>query len=57
MDPHAVVIEQIAKVVAVLQDTVHGLSQRIDRQQTPQISTQEDTQFDKGEPPPPPSIA
>ena len=31
MDPHASVIEHIIAVVAALQDTVHGLSQRIDR--------------------------
>ena len=54
MDPHAAVIEQLVAVVAALQDTVHGLSQRIDKQQTPQLSRQEDTQFDIGAPPPPP---
>ena len=57
MDQHAAVIEQLASVVAALQDTVHGLSQRIDRQQTPQLSAHEDTQFDMGAPPPPPSTA
>ena len=54
MDQHAAVIEQLAAAIAALQDTVHGLSQRIDRQQTPQLSAQEDTQFDMGAPPPPP---
>ena len=54
MDPHAAVIEQIDAVVAALQDTVHGLSQRIDRQQAPQLSAQENTRFDMGPPPPPP---
>ena len=54
MDQHAAVIEQLDAAVAALQDTVHGLSQRIDRQQTPQLSAQEDTQFDMGAPPPPP---
>ena len=54
MDQYAAVIEQLAAAVAALQDTVHGLSQRIDRQQTPQLSAQEDTQFDMGAPPPPP---
>ena len=54
MDQHVAVIEQLAAAVAALQDTVHGLSQRIDRQQTPQLSAQEDTQFDMGAPPPPP---
>ena len=54
MDPHAAVIEHIVAVVVTLQDTLHGLSQRIDRQQAPQLSTQEDSQFDMGEPPPPP---
>ena len=43
MDQHAVAIEQIAMTVTALQDTVQGLSKRIDRQQTPQISAQEDT--------------
>ena len=61
MDPHATVIEQIAATVTVLQDTVHGLSKRIDRQQAPQLSAREDTQFDMGAPspppPPPPSMA
>ena len=42
MDPHAAVIEQIVAAVAMLQDTVHGFSQRIDRQQAPQLSEQED---------------
>ena len=50
-------IEQIATATAALQDTVHGLSQRIDRQQAPQISAQEDTQFDMEAPPPPLSMA
>ena len=54
MDPHAAVIEHIVAVVAALQDTVHRLSQRIERQQAPQLSTQEDSQFDMGAPPPPP---
>ena len=54
MDQHATVIEHLVAVVAALQDTVHGLSQNIDRQQTPQLSAQEDTQFDMGAPPPPP---
>ena len=54
MDPHAAVIEQIAVAVAALQDTVHSLSQRIERQQAPQLSTHEDSQFDMGAPPPPP---
>ena len=54
MDPHAAVIEQIAVVVATLQDTEHSFSQRIERQQAPQLSTQEDSQFDMGAPPPPP---
>ena len=59
MDPHAAVIEQIAAAVAALQDTVHSLSQRIERQQAPQLSAQEDSQFDMGAPPlpPPPSMA
>ena len=59
MDPHAVVIEHIVAAVAALQDTVYGLSHRIDRQQAPQLSAQEDTQFDMGAPPPPlpPSMA
>ena len=35
MDTHAAVIEQIATAVAALQDIVHGLSKRIDRQQAP----------------------
>ena len=48
------VIEQLAAAIAALEDTVHGLSQRIDRQQTPQLSAQDDTQFDMGAPPPPP---
>ena len=58
MDPHAAVIEQIVVVVAALQDTVHGLSQGINRQQAPQLSAQEDSQFDMGapSPPPPPSM-
>ena len=30
-DPHTAIIEQVAMVVVALQDTVHGLSQRIDR--------------------------
>ena len=54
MDQHATVIEQVAAAVAALRDTVHGLCQRIDRQQTPQLSASEDTQFDMGAPPPPP---
>ena len=54
MDQHATVIEQLAAAVVALQDTVHGLSQRIDRQQTPHLSAQEDTQFEMGAPPPPP---
>ena len=49
--------EQIATAVAALQDTVHSLSQRIDRQQAPQILAHEDTQFDMGALPPPPSMA
>ena len=55
MDPHAAVIKQIVAAVVALQDTVHGLNQRIDRQQVPQ----KDTQFDMGAPPPPlpPSMA
>ena len=57
MDPHAAAIEKIATVIAALQDTVHGLSQRIARQHAPQISAQEDTHFDMGAPPPPPSMA
>ena len=57
MDPHVAAIEQIATIVAALQDIVHGLNKRIDRQQTPQILAQEDTQFDMGAPPPPPSMA
>ena len=59
MDPHAAVIEHIAAAIAALQDTVHSLSQRIERQQTLQLSTQEDSQFDMGAPPPPlpPSMA
>ena len=52
MDPHAVVIEQIDVVVAALHDKVHSLSQRIERQQAPQLLTQEDSQFDIGAPPP-----
>ena len=48
------VIEHIVATVAALQDTVHGLSQRIDRQQAPQLSAQKDSQFDMGAPPPPP---
>ena len=54
MDPHVAVIEQIVVVVAALQDTVHSLSQRIERQQAPQLSTHEDSKFDMGAPPPPP---
>ena len=54
MDPHAAVIEQIAAVVSALQDTVDGLSQRIDRQQAPHLSAKENTQSDMGPPPPPP---
>ena len=54
MDPHAAVIEQIIVAIAVLQDIVHGLSQRIDIQQALQLSAQEDTQFDMRAPPPPP---
>ena len=57
MDPHAAAIEKIATAIAALQDTVQRLSQRIDRQHAPQISAQEDTQFDMGAPPPPPSMA
>ena len=57
MDPHAAAIKKIATAVVALQDTVHGLSQRIDKQQAPQISTQEDTQFDMGTPPPSPLMA
>ena len=59
MDQHTTVIEQLAAAVTALQDTAHGLSQRIDRQQTSQLSAQEDTQFDMGAPPspPPPSMA
>ena len=57
MDLHAAIIEQIATAVTTLQDTIHGLSQRIDIQQAPQISTQEDTRFDMRAPPPPPSMA
>ena len=57
MDPHAATIEQIAMAIAALQGIVHGLSQRIDRQQTPQILAQEDTQFDTGAPLPPPLMA
>ena len=56
MDPHAAAIEQIAMAIATLQDTVHGLDKRIDRQQSPQISTQEDAEFDMGAPPPPLSM-
>ena len=56
MDPHAAVIEQITMAVTAFQNIVHGFSKRIDRQQTPQISTQEDTRFDMGAPPPPLSI-
>ena len=37
-DPHVAVIEQIITFVTALQDIVHGLSQRIDRQQAPQLS-------------------
>ena len=55
LDPHAAVIEHIVATVATLQDTVHGLNQRIDRQQAPHLSTQEDSQFDMGAPPPPPA--
>ena len=51
------IIEQIATTVTTLQDTIHGLSQRIDIQQAPQISAKEDTHFDMRAPPPPPSIA
>ena len=51
------IIEHIATAVAALQDAVHVLNKRIDRQQAPQISTQEDTRFDMGAPPPPPSMA
>ena len=54
MDPHAIVIEQIAAAVAALQDTVHGLSQRIDKQQAPQLLAHEDIKYDTGAPPPPP---
>ena len=54
MDPHAAVIEQIAAAFVALQDTIHSLSQRIERQQAPQLSTQEDSQFGIGGPPPPP---
>ena len=57
MDQHVAIIEQLAAAVAALQDIVHGLSQRIDRQQTPQLSGQEDTQFDMGAPPPPPPLS
>ena len=46
MDPQAAVIEQIVATITTLQDTVHGLNRRIDRQQAPQLSTQEDTQYD-----------
>ena len=54
MDPHVAIIKQIIAVVAVLQDTVYGLSQRIDRQQAPHLPAQEDPQSDMGAPPPPP---
>ena len=54
MDQHTAVIEQLATAFAALQDTIHGLIQRIDRQQTPHLLAQEDTQFDMGAPPPPP---
>ena len=48
MDPHAAVIEQITMAIAALQDTVHSLNQRIERQQAPQLSALEDSQFDMG---------
>ena len=54
MDPHTAAIEQIVTAITAVQDTVHGLNKRIDKQQTQQISTQEDTEFDIGAPPPPP---
>ena len=54
MDPHAAAIEQIVTAITAVQDTVHCLNKRIDKQQTQQISTQEDTEFDIGAPPPPP---
>ena len=50
-------IEQIATDVVALQDTVHSLSQRIDRQQAPHILAHEDTQFDMRAPPSPSSMA
>ena len=50
-------IKKIATAVAALQDTVHCLNQRIDRQHAPQILAQEDTQFDMGAPPLPPLMA
>ena len=57
MDTHVEAIEQIATDVAALQNTVYSLSKKIDRQQAPHISAQEDTQFNMGAPPPPRSMA
>ena len=61
MDPNAAIIEKITMAMTTLQDKVFSLSQRIDRQQTPQIPTQQipkhlDTQLDIGAPPLPPLL-
>ena len=50
-------LSRLLQLLFTLQDTVHGLSQRIDKQQAPWLSAQEDTQSDMGALPPPPPLS
>ena len=53
MDSEIVTVDQFAAAMASIQEAIANLGQKIDGQQTQQVSVQEDTQFDTTVPSPP----